>query len=63
MGNPHVVLRPISISPENAQAERARAWAFVIDCYRTKKAAASSLGRPNDAKEIKNDSRHHHRST
>jgi hypothetical protein len=43
--------------------KRARAWAYVFDCYRTKKAATSPVDRPNDVKEIKNDSRHHHRST
>jgi hypothetical protein len=36
---------------------RARAWAFVFDCYRKKEAATSPVSRPDDAKgRIKDDS-------
>ena len=41
-------LRP-SISPQEGPDVRARAWAFVFDCYRKKKAATSPVSRPNDA--------------
>jgi hypothetical protein len=40
-------LRP-SISPQEGRDVRARAWAFVFDCYRKKKAATSSVSRPDD---------------
>jgi hypothetical protein len=52
-----------SIMEEHFRDTRARAWAFVFDCYRKKEAATSPVSRPVDAKEIKNDSRHKHRST
>jgi hypothetical protein len=40
---------------------RVAALRFVLDCHAKKKAAYA--GRLDDAKEIKNDSRHHYRST
>jgi hypothetical protein len=52
-----------SIMEEHFRDTRARAWAFVFDCYLKKEAATSPVSRPGDAKEIKNDSRHKHRST
>jgi hypothetical protein len=56
--------RIISRSPSETTAEqeaRARAWAYVFDCYCKKE--ATRPGGPDAAKEIKNDSRHSHRST
>jgi hypothetical protein len=59
MSDPHVVLRPISPSPENAQAARARAWAYVFECHsrREIQKGGPTTSRPDAAKEIKNDSR------
>lgn len=34
---------------------RARAWAYVFDCYRKKEAATSPVSRPDDRKGLKND--------
>ncbi len=42
-----------SISPEHARDARARAWAFVFECYARKKGARP--GAPNDGEESKND--------
>ncbi len=47
-------LRP-SISPQEGRDARARAWAFVFDCYRKKKAATSPVSRPNDAERSLDD--------
>ena len=47
-------LRP-SISPQVGRDVRARAWAFVFDCYRKKKAATSRVSRPQDAERRSSD--------
>jgi hypothetical protein len=44
-----------SISPQQGCDVRARAWAFVFDCYRKKEAATSPVSRPNDAERSLND--------
>jgi hypothetical protein len=44
-----------SISPQQDREVRARAWAFVFDCYRKKKAATSPVSRPTDAERSLND--------
>ena len=56
MTSPHVASNPQpSVPLEHSRDTRARAWAFVFDCYRKKEAAPES--RPDDAKErSKNDS-------
>ncbi len=46
---------PGSIAPEPARETRARAWAFVFDCYRKKEAATSPERRPDDAERSLND--------
>jgi hypothetical protein len=53
----------ISRSPSETTAEqevRARAWAYVFDCYCKKE--ATRPGGPDAVKEIENDSRQSHRS-
>jgi hypothetical protein len=51
-----------STSETTAEQEaRARAWAYVFDCYC--KQEATRPGGPDAAKEIKNDSRQSHRCT
>jgi hypothetical protein len=53
MDNARVTLHPQSgITAEQAHDIRARAWRFVFDCYKRKKAAHP--GGPDDAKEFKN---------
>jgi hypothetical protein len=37
MSDPCVVLCPTSSSPENGQVARARAWAYVFECYSRRK--------------------------
>ena len=44
----------LSLTPEQARDIRARALAFVFDCYAKKKAAPES--RPNAEERFKNDS-------
>jgi hypothetical protein len=62
VGSSRVVTR--QSSETNLQQDaRARAWAYVFDCYRKKKAATSPVSRPDDAKGSKHDSRQQHRST
>jgi hypothetical protein len=39
-----------AVSSEQNLEARARAWAFVFDCYRKKEAASSPGSRPDDAK-------------
>jgi hypothetical protein len=39
-----------SIKSEHFRDTRARAWAFVFDCYRKKEAATSPVSRPDDAR-------------
>ena len=46
------VLRCPDLSPEQARDIRARAWAYVFDCYFKKKAGVPSTG--GDGKEIRN---------
>lgn len=60
-GAQHIAVKPLpGSSLDQALDARARAWAFVFDCYDKKKAAPES--RPENAKErIKNDSRVHTR--
>jgi hypothetical protein len=44
----HIVFRPSGITPEPARDARARAWAFVFDCFARKRAvelAPESNGR------------------
>ncbi len=36
---PHIVVRPSSLSTEEARSARARAWRYVFDCYAKKNAA------------------------
>jgi len=51
-----------SLSETTVEQEAgARAWAYVFECYRMKE--ATRPGGAEAAKEIKNDSRHSHRST
>jgi hypothetical protein len=44
-----------SITSEHFRDTRARAWAFVFDCYRKKEAATSPVSRPTDAERSLND--------
>jgi hypothetical protein len=43
------------ITSEHLRDARARAWAFVFDCYRKKKAATSPESRPTDAERSLDD--------
>jgi hypothetical protein len=47
-------LRP-SISPQQGCDVRARAWAYVFECYRKKEAATSPVSRPVDAERSLSD--------
>jgi hypothetical protein len=47
-------------TPEPLRDVRARAWAYVIDCWHKKEAAASPEGRPNDAERNPSDSASNH---
>jgi hypothetical protein len=47
-------LRP-SISPQEGRDVRARAWAFVFECYRKNEAATSPVSRPRDAERSQSD--------
>jgi hypothetical protein len=50
---PRILVKPASgVSPEEALDARARAWAFVFQCWHAKKNAASEEGGEDDAKEI-----------
>jgi hypothetical protein len=60
MSSARIISRSLSETTAEREA-RARAWAYVFDCYRKKE--ATRPGGPDAAKEIKNDSRHSHRST
>jgi hypothetical protein len=65
-GAQHITEKPLSdIPPEQARDARARVWAYVFECYsrREMQKGGPTTSRPDDAKEIKNGSRHHHRST
>jgi hypothetical protein len=42
-----------SLTPEQARDARARAWAFVFDCFYKKKATCP--GGPDDAEDLRND--------
>jgi hypothetical protein len=44
-----------NISPQQDREVRARAWAFVFDCYRKKEAATSPVSRPGDAERSQSD--------
>jgi hypothetical protein len=44
-----------SISRQQDRDVRARAWAFVLDCYHKKEAATSPVSRPNDTERGLND--------
>ena len=60
----HTAATPFSgISPEQARDTRARAWAFVFECYRKKAAATSPVSRPNDAERGLNDGASIHSTT
>jgi hypothetical protein len=41
---------------EHGRDIRARAWAFVFECYRKKQATTSLVSRPDDGTNIKEDS-------
>jgi hypothetical protein len=58
MGNVRTVSRPSSETNRD-QAARARAWAFVFDCYR-KKEATRPGGPNNGTKSSKGDSAYEH---
>jgi hypothetical protein len=60
MSSGRIISRSLSETTVEQEA-RARAWAYVFDCYCKKE--ATRPGGPDAAKEIKNDSRHSHRST
>ena len=45
----HVTVKAVGHIPqEQARDIRARAWTFVFDCFRERKAATSPMSRPND---------------
>ena len=48
-------LSSFSITSEHFRDTRARAWAYVFECYRKKEAATSPVSRPDDAKGSNND--------
>jgi hypothetical protein len=56
MSSPRVVLRPTSTKPEDAQNARARAWAYVFDCFnhRNGKEGGSTTA-PDDAERRSSD--------
>jgi hypothetical protein len=58
MSSGRIISRSLS---ETTVEQEARARAYVFDCYCKKE--ATRPGGPDAAKEIKNDSRHSHRST
>ena len=63
-GTPHTAAVPRNDMPLDwGRDARARAWAFVFDCYSKKKAATSPVSRPDDGTKVKEDSANEHRST
>jgi hypothetical protein len=48
-------LSSFSITSEHSRDTRARAWAYVFECYRKKEAATSPVSRPIDAERSLND--------
>jgi len=44
-----------SITSEPFRDVRARAWAYVFECYRKKEAATSPVSRPGDAERSQSD--------
>jgi len=45
-----------SITSEHFRYARARAWAYIFECYRKNEAATSPVNRPDDAERHLNDS-------
>jgi hypothetical protein len=52
--------RSSDATPEGEVAALANVYRFLLDCHERKEATCP--GSPDDAKEIKNDSRHEHHS-
>lgn len=45
----HIAVKAAGVIPQKqARNQRARAWAFAFECFRTKKAATSPVSRPDD---------------
>ena len=62
MGSARGISRPPSeTTPE--QDARARAWAYVFDCYFKNEAATSPRSRPDDGTRVKEDSADEHPNT
>jgi hypothetical protein len=62
---PYITVKPLSgISSDQTRDARARAWAYVFECFNRREIqkGGPTTSRPDAAKEIKNDSRPKHHS-